>query len=833
MSAEPPSLRRRRTTARRLPVSFLVVNAVFVAVLHALGALVVWPIYGGPWFAVTATAAFALSLAVAALGLRRSWSAGVLALLTAGVYAVVALPLAAPSSFASGDAALRGLVSVLTAPVTGWKDVLTLELPLGSYQATLAPALLLMLAVGVSALSLAWRAARLWVLAPPIALVLTAWGVLFGSSALSGTARLGPVSVVGPVETALAVAAVLVSLGFYVWRSIDARGRALRIAEAASGVRSTGTTGSAAAGRVGIAVAMVVVATVAGVAVAPLAVAGHARDVLRTRVDPRLELVQHTSPLAHYRSYFSDEAYDRVLFTVEADAPVDRVRLAALPFYDGQVARVVDPTAAGDQRTAFARVPSTLTAAPGTDRVEVRVTIGAYDRPWLPLVGSLGEISFDGPPALTDGFFYNRETRTGVELSPLAAGVSYRQTGAVESALPALTALTHDGASRVDPAVVPPALVEWMRLQKAGSGGAALSTLIERLRARGFLSHGLMVDPEAPPLWLADREGAFQPSRAGHSSDRIDQLFRALIDRESEIGGSDDAQLVAAVGDDEQFAVAAALIADQLGFPVRVVLGARLTATGDGTPACEAGVCRGRDMTAWIEVQDAEGPWVPVDVTPQSDAMPFAQDQQRNDPENPTDVEAENATIIPPVDANPTDSGEGGEDDPAVETDLGPLWAALRIAGLSLLGLLVLLSPALTVLVVKLVRRRSRRRAAAAADRVTGGWEEYVDVAVDHGLTAAPTATRSELAAHFAGGDPAAQGALLAAWADRAVFDEGEPAAGIDEQFWQLVGQERDRFRAQRGWWGRLRARLSLRSLVRRPRHRRHGRPRTGRGGPS
>lgn len=817
MSTDPPPPGRRRRTAGRLPPLFVVVNAVFVGTLFTLGAVAVWPVYRSAPFVVMTAAAFAIALSIAAVGVRRGWSALRLTMATAMAYLVVSLPLAAPSSFASGDAALRGLAGVLAAPVTGWKDILTLELPLGSYQSTLAPALLLMLGVGVASLSLAWRATRLWVLAPPIALTLTCWGVVFGSSAVSSAVRLGPVSFAGPVETAIAVAAVLVSLGFYSWRSLDARRRALRIAESASGVHGTGTSGSAAVGRIGISVAMVAIAALVGVAAPPLAIADRPREVLRTQVDPRLELVRHTSPLAHYRSYFSAELYDSVLFTVETSRPVERVRLATLPSFDGQVARVVDPaTGDADQRTAFTRVPSVVRAPSGADEVEVNVTLGAYDRPWLPLVGALTAIAFDGPSALTDGFFYNRDTRTGLQLatSALTEGARYRQTGAVEPALPAVSGLTPGGAARIDPGLVPPSLVEWMRLQRAGTGGAALSTLIERLRARGYLSHALVVDPEAPPPWLADRDDAFQPSRAGHSSDRIDQLFRDLVDRENEVG--QNASLVAAVGDDEQFAMAAAMIADQLGFAARVVLGVRLAdGDDDAVPACEGGVCRGQNMTAWVEVHDdATGLWIPMDVTPQSVTAPFARNEQRNDPENPTDVEAGDARIIPPVDANPTDADQGEDDDAPSELDLGPLWKALRIAGAGLLALLVLMSPLLTVIVAKLLRRRRRRRAPEPAERVTGGWDEYVDLAIDHGHSAPRTATRQELAARFSGEDPESRGALLATWADRAVFDEGSPPAHAEEQFWRLVDRERERFGAGRSRWGRLRALLSLRSLL-------------------
>src|SRR3546814_9538657 len=71
---------------------------------------------------------------------------------------------------------------------------------------------------------------------------------------------------------------------------------------------------------------------------------------------------------------------------------------------------------------------------------------------------------------------------------------------------------------------------------------------------------------------------SFQPSAAGHSLARIDTMFSRLLERESDPRAAASDNYVAAVGDDEQFAVATALIARELGFPARVVVGARLSA---------------------------------------------------------------------------------------------------------------------------------------------------------------------------------------------------------------------------------------------------------------
>ena len=94
------------------------------------------------------------------------------------------------------------------------------------------------------------------------------------------------------------------------------------------------------------------------------------------------------------------------------------------------------------------------------------------------------------------------------------------------------------------------------------------------LKAEGYISHGVGDDEPA--------------SRSGHSADRITEL---LTDQRM-------------IGDAEQYAVTAALMARQLGFPARVVFGF--------APEGAGGVARvtGDSVTAWIEVDTAENGWV-------------------------------------------------------------------------------------------------------------------------------------------------------------------------------------------------------------------------------
>src|SRR5690606_7355893 len=129
-----------------------------------------------------------------------------------------------------------------------------------------------------------------------------------------------------------------------------------------------------------------------------------------------------------------------------------------------------------------------------------------------------------------------------------------------------------------------PALAAWVEQQEVGRSGADLIDLVERLRDRGYLSHALRAGDQAAD-WIAELQARadyeFTASRAGHSTSRIEELFAALVEQQRRAG--DDApepMLIAGIGDDEQFATAAALLARSLGFESRVVVRVRLGDTG-------------------------------------------------------------------------------------------------------------------------------------------------------------------------------------------------------------------------------------------------------------
>jgi hypothetical protein len=169
------------------------------------------------------------------------------------------------------------------------------------------------------------------------------------------------------------------------------------------------------------------------------------------------------------------------------------------------------------------------------------------------------------------------------------------------------------------------------------------------------------------------------------------------------------------------------------------------------------------------------------------------------------------ATPQLPDNANPTSGDERAADSPETGPDLTWLFSILKALALGLLAAGVLLTPFLAILAAKVLRRRERRQAPELSARFAGGWDEYVDAAVDRGLRDQGSSTRVETAAEYA----TANGATLAALADAAVFGPVQPRERDSVAFWLLVDEERALLLRDQPLRVRVGAALSLRSFTR------------------
>ncbi|MBP6686047.1 MAG: hypothetical protein KA158_11570, partial [Leucobacter sp.] len=429
---------------------------------------------------------------------------------------------------------------------------------------------------------------------------------------------------------------------------------------------------------------------------------------------------------------------------------------------------------------------------------------------------------FAGPraAALADSFYVNRETGAAVAV-PTKTGLraSDAFTATVSAAAdPVLGAEPASERSLLE-ADTMPQLERWLALQGVSPSANGLATAIDRLRARGYLSHSL-TDGEGERSWLTelgeDAPARFVSSPGGHSVARVEQLFTQLIEQQEAAGDrAGDDELVAAIGDDEQFAAAAALVARALGFDSRVVVGVRLgdeAAGVPGVPACTT-QCEGQHVSAWIEARGADGVWAPIDVSPQIAVPPLLVEKGEQLPEFPTTPEERDASESdPPVGSSNEDGSDREEPEPEHESRL---WPVLRVVGLGTSALVLLALAALFIPLVKRLRRRARSTQSVTELRALGAWHELLDGYTDSGVRVPTTSTRNEIAAALEpAGLSSERGAWIAATVDQAVYAREGVSSETVDHLWKVVRAQLDERGTHLGIWGRLRARYWLGSFA-------------------
>jgi hypothetical protein len=259
------------------------------------------------------------------------------------------------------------------------------------------------------------------------------------------------------------------------------------------------------------------------------------------------------------------------------------------------------------------------------------------------------------------------------------------------------------------------------------------------------------------------------------------------------------------VGDAEQYAAAASLIATQIGFPSRVVMGFIVP---EGTDAGASVTFTGSEMTAWIEISTADG-WVAVNPNPAERPIPEEQ------PQDPTEVAFPQTAVEPPAQDEPQLNDNSApesadEEQPtAVDPVLQAILAVVNVVGWTLLWLGVLASPFLGVIVAKRRRRKRRHSAADPRDRVEGAWSEVRDAVLDHGTAATSSVTRQELAEMTA--LPAAT--TVAVLADTAQYSQDNITEAEVTRAWSEADGVVRELDANVTRWQRMKAMISVKSF--------------------
>ena len=737
---------RRGRDRRRPSWQLASVDAVLVV---GLGVLCAWPLgaaYTGDRWLLAVVVGLVLGVALGWLGARFRWGPWLIALATAAGYLAVGSAVAVPTRARSGllptADSLRDLV---VGAVHAWRESLTLPAPLGENGVVLVVPLVTGLLGGLLATVLLWRSPR-----PGLAGLVLA-GVLVLSSAFG--------DVEADATTARGAAAAALGLVWLRWRS-------LRHVRARWVPRVVATVG---------------VVAVAGAAAAGLGMLGSPdvqRVVLRDHVDPPFDPRDYPSPLAKFRAYKKDPLRSGSLFTVEGLESGTLVRLAVMDTYDGIVWNVSGGPGSAHDSGTFRRLrndpEANLEAA-----VRGRITVDGYTGVWVPSVGEtlamtpLRDGRADGTAA--GELVINRQTGTVAQIGGVERGTTFEVEAVVPPAVSdaEISALRSEQVTLPTPAIVPEELKD--RVQRwqvaegfSGTGGGLALFLRDVFREKGYYSDG--VNDYVP---------------AGHGASRLAVL----------------AKTPTPVGNAEQYAAAMALIGQEMGLPIRVVIGFKVPPGG--------GAVRGEHVTAWTEVSLEGAGWVPFEPTP-------PEKKQLRRPNDEPDEEPQPQVLQPPrVPGEPkeaTDNLQQGDGKRRGVDVLEILEAVLGVA-VKIAIAAVLLSPLWGVLLFKLLRRRRRRRARDATARLTGAWRELADRMRDLGVRPVPGATRRESAYAVAERYDVVPVVALAHTADRHVYGAAEPTAEEAHDYWTDVDSALRRIRRATPWWRRVAARFSLASV--------------------
>ncbi|MGN0065411.1 MAG: DUF3488 and transglutaminase-like domain-containing protein [Nocardioides sp.] len=512
--------------------------------------------------------------------------------------------------------------------------------------------------------------------------------------------------------------------------------------------------------------ASVLCVAVAVAVVLPMASSSPSRTrwVLREAL-PAYDTSGTTTPLTVFRNFrpvHEPTIGNEVLFSVDGVPDGTMLRIAVLDGYNGTSWYAV-PDRADDYEDRFLRISSQITNPSKGRKGQARITVEhAWLLDWLPVVGQPQAIEFlrDPDRKLRNGVRFNRSTDAAITEKGVKVGDSYLVT----SLLPKDT-LTPQMKQYRSP--------DWELHYAAEFLDAPVQVMSDRSKPPMVRLFQL-----ADWLYIAGRYSDGDPgwqSRfvKGHDAERLGKGF---------------VEAPQIVGNDEQYAAAMALMANRLGIPARVVVGAEISGRG---------VVRGRDIQAWVEVRVRDGSWrrlptqtfmsdtPPDQIDPPKQSLPNKWNQEP--PDSPEEIKRKER--------------ERREEEEAEEERE----RAEQRRPFYLLGLVPVLVVG-AIPVAKLVRRR-RRGSRSDPDVVAlAGWAEVVDTATDLGLDV-PRRPRPDQARALD------VDVALAERADVATFtDEAPEVAG----HWTAVRAATAQLRERAPWWRRWLAPFNPRSLLRR-----------------
>lgn len=618
-----------------------------------------------------------------ALGLRRLETilALVIAYLLGGA---LALPnLASAKVFPS----LQMVQTLVLGAVTSWRDLLTLAPPANAYAGiTVVPYLSAMVCAGLGAsIVLRHQRSQLWALLPA--------GLMFALGALFGGFE-------APYGRDSALVGVLVALAWAAWAVNKRHGRGQRglIALGAGRLRRRARLGT---------LLMLACAMAAGAVLGPQVTGANNREVLRSYVTPPLNIAEYQAPLTRLH-YWVDTQKDTTLFTVSGLQNGERIRVATMDAYDGNVMRV----GTSDNGEGFKRVGAqvdTRVLPKGAKTHNLTFTMVDYQGNWLPGGGQVRSFTPRKGQGLTQDLFYSSNLGALLSTRTLVKGDSY--------SVNVVTVPTYSDAQ-----------LSKRRFGKVANGTDTNVPAVVATRLREFV--GNANSPLARVRAMATKyhdegyysDGSDSMARPGHRTARIDELLEPNYYM---------------VGDDEQYAVAMALMARQAGYPARVVLGFYPEHYSKGTLEV-----KGTMAHAWVEV-NFDGDWVAFDPTPPRDKKLVNPKPQPKPKPRPQVLQA------PPPPQEQADLTPDVSDDRDTKKKHGFDWAHyLLLVGQGLGVAALVSSPFALILALKAVRGR-RRRNRDELGSALGAWAELEDWMRDYGIKLPANATRTQMARYL------------------------------------------------------------------------------------
>lgn len=756
-----------RTLGRMRPTRAVWVDALFsLAVMICLLAGLRTVMFGWQWWQAAALGLL-LGFFVGHIQATYRWPLVATVALSAVLYLVLGGPLAVRDDLKWGVLpTMQTFKDLITGPITGWMDLLTLVPPVDARDRYLAIALFLSLLGTVLVYATARVTRSRWrLLLPPM-------GMLALIIAL-GTTQ----------PAARWVQGLLLGLLLIGWLCVRDH------LDPEVGSRRPGG-GRPAVSRIVSGTALLTVAALAGLLLGPqMPGLGGPRDreVVRSGIVPDRDENVLASPLSGFREFTAESPtnwYDAQILQVDGAPEGVPLRLATLDTWDGTRWGIAGRESAradtGRSFQQFGRRVGVL-ASGSPSEVSVSVPAGGYSGPWLMTTGRVEGIEFAETSAerLREDAWLNLSTNTVLVPPGVRSGDGYT----LRTELPPVGAqhLPKDlavarGQMPItgDISFVEARVSAWTDADDPWGQFVDVATIMRE--------NGTYTDGTAATGDTRTGEGARQRFTdevldypGGHGQGRLDSFLNS--------------QPLA--GNDEQYAASLALIGNRLGIPTRVVVGAIANADGK---------VRGRDIRAWVEVKQADGTWfqvLPQMFNPGPDGQ--AAPAEGTKPWRPSEPPQ-----LPDPPKPPPEPPEPTVDWSSPST--WPLWAQLLgvFVGLPLLALL--LTPAITSL-----RRALRLRRGTPDRRVGRAWNDLVEEARVLGLPLPASGTRVEQAAALG---PRVDAIPVAMRADALVFGEHPPDAATVTAWQRELRAARRRMRREAAVLTRLSAIFDPRPLL-------------------